>query len=78
MHTDNLESLLPKLEKLVNKKMNEFAEIGREAKRIRNELDEKYIKMKTILHKLAPIMPLVRDQNPELIPLFDELLKENN
>lgn len=73
-----LAKLLPKLEEIINEKMNEFAALGKESKRLRQELDEQYTNMRTILQELDPVMPIVRDQNPNLCGLFDELMKEPN
>ncbi|MDX1532872.1 MAG: hypothetical protein R3230_01545 [Nitrosopumilaceae archaeon] len=84
MNKPTLASLLPQLEELINEKMNEFASHGKKIKKInkeiaalKNKADELYSSMKSILDELDPVIPIVKDQNPQLIELFDAL-KESN
>jgi len=70
-----IKKLTYQLQKEIDKKMNEFAELGKLAKSLRKELDDIHLKMGTIVQDLQPVDSLIRTQNPEMCELFDSLLE---
>lgn len=70
-----LNELLPLLEDEINNKMTEFAKRGKRAKKLREETDVLYQEMKDIALELKYVLPIVKEQNPEMIELLDELTK---
>lgn len=69
----NLKELASELENQINTHMDKLAKVGKEAKKTQQKLDQQYQVMAKILKELEPVESIVRSQNPNLCPLFDEL-----
>ena len=70
-----LKKLTQKLETIINEKMDKFAVIAKEVKVLQQNIKSKHLQMAKILKELEPAEFMVRQQNPDLCPLFDELKK---
>jgi len=69
------------LQKLIDKPLELFTALGKEAKKLREQLDKTHLKMADILKELEPVDALIRAQHPDKVQLFDalkELQEPNN
>jgi len=74
-----LKELLPQLEEIINGRMDTFSMLGKQAKKIEAKIDElnievdtKYKEMKEIVAELKYVLPIVKEQNPDMVGLLEE------
>lgn len=70
-----LPELLPHLEEAINDKMDELTKAAKKSKKLREETDVLYAEMKKIVLELKYVLPIVKEQSPQMVPLLEELEK---
>jgi hypothetical protein len=77
---NEIRAILAKLEDAINKRMDVFMELGKEAKAVtilgdpEMKLDKIYIEMAKIADELRPVLPTIKNQHPNLEALLDALI----
>lgn len=76
----NLNEIMKELENHINSKMDEMTSLGKKAKHnlkqikeLEKENDAIHLEMADILKQLEPVECIVRQQNPQVNELFDNL-----
>lgn len=68
--------LTQQLEKEINKRMDLFMTHGKKAKELVQQTEQCYKDMHDILVELEPVEFIVRQQNPNMSELFDNLKRQ--
>jgi len=70
-----IEKLAAQLQEQIDQKMEEFSKLGKQAKKLRTQIDKAHQDMSAILLELQPVDSLIRAQHPDKCELFDVLLE---
>lgn len=76
MTTKEIKDIAQKLQDAIDKELEIFNSLGKEAKALRQKLDETHAKMAEIALKFEPVSSIVDAQNPELEQLFEALRQQ--
>jgi len=69
-----IEKLAAQLQEQIDLKMETFSKLGKQAKKLRAQIDKTHQDMSAILLELQPVDSLIRAQHPDKCELFDVLL----
>lgn len=69
----SIKELAGNLQKKIDERLAYFVRLGAKLKALNQEAEEIHKEMADVVSELEPVESLVYNQNPQLVPLFDEL-----